>query len=108
MKARSLILTTAQKPFTIFGMPPKLFGVVSGLGIAIFLLLTTADLKVTALLATAAFMVVGFGYIVRKNRENCHIEQHVTIGLPFFRGKSYRQLTPGLPKRKSSKKERAF
>ena len=108
MKARSLILTTAQKPFTIFGMPPKLFVIVGACGLAVFLLFTSANLKGTALIATFVVMVLGFSYIVRKNRENCHIEQLITIGLPFFKGKPYRQLIPGFPKRKPSKKERAF
>lgn len=108
MKAPSDILTTAQKPFTIFGMPPKLFALVAGLGVLTLMLLSTFKLKVLAFFAAGAVMIFGFYYIWKLNQEDCHVEQKVTVGFKFFKGKNERHLVAGFPQEKKTKKERAF
>ncbi|NVK20560.1 MAG: VirB3 family type IV secretion system protein [Methylocystaceae bacterium] len=108
MKAPSDIFTTIQKPFTILGVPFKLFVIVSTTGILLFLLLGSAVSKGLAFLVGLLVLFVGNYIVAQKAKEDHHMEQRLLVALPFFKGKDSRHLIPGIPNRKKSKKERAF
>lgn len=108
MKAPSDILTSVQKPFFVFGMPFKLFGLVAGLGIMTFLILGSLKLQVLAFIMSGVVIVCGSFALRRATQRDCHVEQRILIGRPFFKGRSFRHLTPGIPRKKKPKKERAY
>lgn len=108
MKASGTIFTTIQKPFTAFGVPPKLLVLVAAAATPVYAIFIMGGLMAIALPAMLLIMVGGGVFLWRKNREDCHFEQVLLIGLPFFKGKSSRHLLCGSPKKKPYKKESAY
>lgn len=108
MKAPSDIFTTVQKPFTILGVPTKLFAIITISGVVTFLLVGSALSKGVGFLLALAIIFGGNFHVAKLVKKDPHLEQRLLIARPFFKGKATRHLIPGMPRRKRQKKERAF
>lgn len=108
MKARSAIFTAVQKPFAMFGLPPKLTLVVLIPAVLLFQILLTAGLMAAGFFALVLTCAGGGLFLWRMNKRDWHMEQMLLIGLPWFKGKTTRHLISGPPVRRAKGKERPF
>ena len=106
MKARSAIFTALQKPFAMFGLPPKLTLVMLIPAVLLFQILLTAGLMAAGFFALVLSCAGGGLFLWRLNKRDWHMEQMLLIALPWFKGKTTRHLISGPPKAKG--KEHPF
>lgn len=95
MKARSVILSHIQYPFTIFGLPPKLMVISVFAGMVAYLI--TIVLGVIPLSVIALGAVAGYGLLWshRLGRRDRHIESVFLATTAFWRFSSRRWLLTG-------------
>lgn len=97
MKAESFVYTGAQKPMTMFGLPPIVLGLVLVLAVATFGGFIATRLLALSLPAAVIALAVGWITMFRKQRADHHFA-HVLLALPsFWRKPQTRTLIAGQP-----------
>lgn len=101
MKARSVVFTHVQSPFSIFGLPPRMVGVAASGAFAIWMVCLAAGLAAVAQIVAAVVMVVELAVCWRLGRNDHHIESVLLHGTRFWRTSSRRWLLAGTPPMRS-------
>lgn len=97
MKAASIIYTAIQRPFTMFGVPPLLFGVASVLPVMIFGSFVAVDLISLALIAALTAFVAIWVFLFRRTRADCHYASRVFVTPRFWGTRRRRHMIAGRP-----------
>ncbi len=101
MKARSVVLTHLQWPFTVFGLPPKLMALSIGAGAAVYVLTILVGAIVVSVIAFAITTMGGLALSYRLARTDRHVESLFLASMGFWRGSSRRWLLAGACPRRS-------
>ncbi len=97
MRARGFINTAIQKPFSIYGMPPKLFMLAMVFTLLFYLICSLLDFRATAFIGSIAIFAVLAVWLFIKNSKDCHFEYVFFNGRSFWKGKKTRHLIAGWP-----------
>lgn len=105
MKARSVVFTHLQWPFTVFGLPPKMMVISMTAGTLVFVL--TIVLGVIALSMFGFFLTTAGGLVLsyRLARHDHHVESVFLASARFWRASSRRWLLAGASPLRSSLRE---
>lgn len=95
MKARSVVFSHIQWPFTIFGLPPKLMVLSLAAGIVVYVLTVIFGAIPISMIAFAVTIAGGLVLSYRLGRTDRHIETVFLASLAFWRGTSRRWLLAG-------------
>ena len=95
MKASAAVLTSFQKPLTVFGMPFKMGAMAFGAPVpvlAVSVLLHKVVLGYVSWLGLTALALV---WVWKRNREDYHFETLTLLPVQFWKGKDRRPLLAG-------------
>lgn len=98
MKTSSAIYTAIQRPFTMFGVPPLLFGIASVLPLMVFGGLVAVDLISLALIAALATFIGIWIFLFRRTRADCHFASRVFVTPRFWGSRRCRYMIAGQSK----------
>ena len=106
MKAESLVMVGLQTPMTLFGIPVKLFGLVS-MGIAAMMVLAGAlGLGLLAITISIVAGALGIFYAYRLGRNDPHADTTLFLPQRFWKGKASRELITGCPHQGNKKRQK--
>ncbi len=97
MRARGFVNTSIQKPFAIYGMPPKMLMLVMVFVGLFYLICSFLAFKATAFIGSIAIFVICAGWLYLKNSQDWHFEDAYFSSLSFCKGKKIRHLIAGWP-----------
>ncbi|WP_341702083.1 hypothetical protein [Ferrovibrio sp.] len=98
MKAGSVIFTGTQRPMTIFGLSPGLFGLLGGAAGLAFGVCVVLHMLPIALVLSVTVFVIGWLVLWRRTRADCHFSNLLFMLPRFWAGKGgRRQLVTGTP-----------
>lgn len=101
MKARAVIFTHVQRPFTILGLPPKMV-MVAGFGaMTTWMICIMVGLAGIAMLVGAAIMVAELVVCYYLGKTDPHVETVFLFATQFWRSSSRRWLLAGTPATRS-------
>lgn len=95
MKARSVVFTHIQLPFTVFGLPPKLMAFSLTAGIVVYVLTILFGAIVVSVIGFGLATVGGLALSYRVARADHHIETLFLQSLTFWGFSSRRWLLAG-------------
>jgi len=101
MKARAVVFTHVQRPFNIFGLPPKMVGVAASGAMAVWMVTIAAGFAAVAQLVAAAVMVLELAGCYWLAKSDHHVESVLLLGTRFWRTSSRRWLLAGVPPMRS-------
>lgn len=101
MKARSVVFTHLQWPYTVFGLPPKLMALSIGAGAVMYVLTIAVGAIAVSMIAFAFTTAGGLAVSYRLGRLDRHVETVFLAGVGFWRGASRRWLLAGAGPRRS-------
>ncbi len=101
MKARAVVFTHVQRPFTIFGLPPKMVGVAASGAMAVWMICIAAGLAAVAQLVAAAVMALALAGCYWLAKTDHHVESVLLLSTRFWRTSSRRWLLAGSPPMRS-------
>jgi hypothetical protein len=95
MKAKAVILTNSQMPYTVYGMPPKALAVYGMVALVPVIGLYVMGLAKFGYVAALVSVVVVAIAAYRTGREDPHIETVFPACWNFWKGRSSRTLLAG-------------
>lgn len=107
MKARSVVFTHIQWPFTVFGLPPKLMILSLGAGAASYVLSILFEAIAISVIAFAVTIAASLALSYRLARSDRHVETLFLASLDFWRFSSRRWLLAGVFPQRSPKRGRS-
>ena len=97
MKARAVVFTHVQRPFTVWGFPPKMVAVAGFGAMIIWTICVAAGIAEAAMLASAAVMAAELAACRWLSKTDHHIESVFLLGARFWRNSPRRWLLAGVP-----------
>lgn len=101
MKARSVVFTHIQHPFTVFGLPPLMVVAATGAAMGVFVATMAAGAVAVSMIAFAATLAAGLMTAYRQGRRDRHVETVTLTALAFWGLSSRRRLLAGAAPEKS-------
>ncbi|CAA7619335.1 hypothetical protein [Magnetospirillum sp. UT-4] len=95
MKARSVVFTHIQWPFTVFGLPPRLMALSIAGGIAVYVLTIVFGAVALSVIAMTLVTILGLARAHRLGRSDRHIESVFLTTFAFWRFSHRRWLLTG-------------
>ena len=101
MKARAVVFTHVQRPFNIFGFPPKMVALSAFGAMAIWVLCIATGFPGAAMLVAIATMAVELAGCYVLGKTDHHVESVFLLGTRFWRLSTRRWLVAGTPAMRS-------
>jgi hypothetical protein len=101
MKARSVVFTHVQLPFTIHGLPPKMVFLAAFGAMTVWAVCIMTGLAGMAMLVASAAMAVELAVCYWLGKTDHHIESVFLLGTRFWRTSPRRWLLAGVPAMRS-------
>jgi hypothetical protein len=95
MKARSVVFTHIQHPFTVFGLPPVMVAISLGAALVVFVLTIILGAIVISMIGFAVTLVAGLVLTYRLGRTDRHVESLFLTSLGFWGASPRRWLLAG-------------
>ena len=107
MKASAAVLTSFQKPLTVFGMPFKMGAMAFGAPVPVLAVSVLIQKVVYGYISWLVLTVLALVWVWRRNRENYHFETLTLLPGQFWKGKNRRPLLAGgVPAKKGRGRKR--
>jgi len=103
MKARSVVFTHLQWPFSVFGLPPLMVAASVVAGIVVYILTIALGAIPISLIGFAITLAGGLALSYRLGRHDHHFESVFLASAAFWRASSRRWLLAGAYPRRSRK-----
>lgn len=97
MKSNSTVYSLAQKPLTVFGLPPLLLVVTAASCALVFALLVVLDMLMLSLPLAVTLFVMVSAFFYRRTRQDHHYVNTLLVPPRFWRGRKVRYLIAGNP-----------
>jgi len=97
MKAESFVFTGMQGPFTIFGLPPMMFGLCMAITATVVGVLIAFDLSAFSIPAGVVTVVVTWVIFFRLHRRDHHFANELLTAPRFWKKGPTRTLIAGHP-----------
>ncbi len=101
MKARAVVFTHVQRPFTIFGLPPNMVALAAFGAMTIWMICLVVGLAGIAMLVAVAFMAGELAVCYFLGKSDSHVETVFLLSTRFWRSSSRRWLVAGTPASRS-------
>ncbi|WP_169624250.1 hypothetical protein [Pacificispira spongiicola] len=95
MKASAAILTSMQRPMTIFGLPPKLAGIAAGLPVPVFAVASLLGQVMVAYVSWIVLTAIALIWLWKRARADHHFETLALVPNRFWKGQKARALLAG-------------
>ena len=101
MKARAVIFTHVQRPFTVFGLAPKMVAVAAFGTMVVWIICLVVGLAGIAMPIAVAVMAAGLAGCYFLGKSDPHVETVFLLATRFWRASSRRWLIAGAPANRS-------
>jgi hypothetical protein len=101
MKARAVVFTHVQRPFTIWGFPPKMVGIAASGAMAAWVICVGSGFAGAAMLVAAGVMALELAGCYWLGKSDHHIVSVLLLATTFWRTSPRRWLLAGVPAMRS-------
>lgn len=101
MKARAVVFTHVERPFTVFGLPPKMVGIAAFVTMTVWMICIMAGFAGSAMMVAAATFAIGLAVCYWLGKSDPHVETVFLLATRFWRHSSRKWLLAGAPPNRS-------